>query len=199
MYCLRNKIVCFCGLVVLLILPACQQNKTVSKLYNIDSLVNEQVKYLTARQAKLHKVATVGSVNDDSTYIPKDSARWNAELEIFRSLDAINKPVNQSNYLVDDNLFDPSSNLTVKAFSALTDLPVKYVRVFYQSALQKPRKIEALYDDKNALYKSGRVLTMNFQQIDNKTILTSYSIKGGQKMILSDTIGFEINGRVIVN
>jgi hypothetical protein len=123
---------------------------------------------------------------------------WRNELEIFSQLQVINKPINREFYIIDDGLFDPSSNLTVKAFSATENLPVRYLRVFYQESISKPRKIEALYDDRNQLYKSGRILEMEFQQIDNKSVLTSYAIEGGQKMILGDSVAFVIRGVITI-
>lgn len=174
---------------------SCNQGNQTSKLYNIDSLLTEQVKVLAVGKPKLQKLAVLGSNNDTLTYIP-DSAAWSRELEIFRQLEAMNKPVNRPNYLVDDNLYDPGSNLTVKAFTALEPLPVRSVRVFYDTDIQKPRKIEAIYDEENTLYKSSKNLLLEFQQINNKTLLTSYSIDGGQKMILSDSVTFSVKGRI---
>ena len=201
MFYLKSSLIYFyCLACCTLFLFSCNKKEKTTSLYNIDSLITAQVKYLNGNRAKLQKSASISSKTDDSTYVPADTTTWNAELEIFRSLQAINKPVNRDLYLVDDGLFDPASNLTVKAFSALKDdLPVKYVRVFYQESISRPRKIEGLYDDRNSLYKSGRILSMEFQQINNKSVLTSYSIQGGQKMILADTIGFTIKGKITVD
>jgi hypothetical protein len=168
-------------------------------MYNIDSLVLSQVQYLSDKKATLHKSAIIGLQQDDSVFTPEDTLAWKNELDIFRQLDVINKPINRDGYIIDDDLFDPSSNLTVKAFSAIENLPVRYLRIFYQESIHKPRKVEALYDDKNALYKSGRILLMEFHQIDNKTILTSYSISGGQKMIMADTVTFLIKGKIVID
>ena len=153
---------------------------------------------LTQNQATLHKHAVFNGMNDDTVF-RADSTIWQNELEIFRQLQAINKPVNRDNYLVDDGLYDPASNLTVKAFSTSANLPVKYVRVFYQDSLSKPRKIEALYDNKNTLYASSRLLTLEFGRFKNKLVLTSYAIEGGQQMKLGDSVMFKIKGEVILH
>jgi hypothetical protein len=176
-------------------MTSCTQPTETSNLYNIDSLVTEQIRLLATTKPTLEKHAVLGSGTDTLAYVP-DSTQWNKELEIFRQLDLMNKPVNRAYYLVDDNLYDPGSNLTVKAFTALEPLPVRSVRVFYDTDIRQPRKIEAIYDEENTLYKSSKNLLLEFQQIDNKNLLTSYSIDGGQKMILSDSVTFSVKGRI---
>lgn len=168
-------------------------------LYNVDSLVTGQIVLLGENAAKLRKHAVINGVADDSLFVA-DTAVWKSELEIFTQLQSINKPANRENYLVDDGLFDPASNLTVKAFSVKkeTDLPVKYLRVFYQESIGKPRKIEALYDTKNTLYSSSRLLTLEFGHFRNKLILTSYEIEGGQQMKMGDSVMFKIKGDVVL-
>jgi hypothetical protein len=200
MYCLKGKSVftiAGCGILMLLVL-SCNKKASVAKMYDVDSLVNAQVNFLSSKKARLHKTASIEGQKDDSVYIPTDTIAWRNELDIFSQLQVINKPINRQFYIIDDGLFDPSSNLTVKAFSATENLPVRYLRIFYQESIAKPRKIEALYDDHNALYKSGRVLQMEFRQIDNKSVLTSYAIEGGQKMILGDSVSFFIRGEIII-
>jgi hypothetical protein len=200
MFYFPNRIVTLRSLItvcVFSILFACDGRVAKGKrLYNIDSLISEQSRLLAEAKAKLHKDAFVVSGNDSLEYVPKDSLAWNRELDIFRQLDAMNKPVNRANYLVDDNLYDPGSNLTVKAFTALQELPVRSLRIFYDTDITKPRKIEAIYDETNALYSSTKNLLLEFQQVNNKNLLTSYSIDGGQKMILSDSVTFSVRGKI---
>jgi hypothetical protein len=186
-----------CLSLVCLLAFSCRDKPAQTLLFNIDSLVTQQEKYLADSNAKLRKHAIINGVSDDTLLTNKEA--WKKELEIFRQLQTINKPVNRANYIVDDGLFDPSSNLTVKAFSATTDLPVQYVRVFYQGSIATPRKIEALYQNKNILYASSRLLTMEFENLGNQIVLTSYSIEGGQKMIMGDSVMFTIKGKIMVN
>jgi hypothetical protein len=200
MYCLitDRKLPALFFVSLLLLICSCNRRAEVATLYNIDSLVSAQVDYLSSKKATLYKTASIGREKDDSVYVPKDTLAWKNELDIFRQLHVINKPINRDYYIIDDGLFDPSSNLTVKAFSAIENLPVRYLRIFYQESIRKPRKIEALFHDQNELYKSGRLLIMEFQQINNKSVLTSYAIEGGQKMILSDTVAFLIKGKITI-
>lgn len=176
-----------------MLLAACASPTEMQPLYPIDDVVAEQVKNLQRLQPMLKKEALVGSEKSEVTFAP-DSAEWAKELEIFRELSELNNPANKGLYIVDDNLYDPGSNLTVKAFTSKEELPVRSLRVFYQDDLLKPRKIEAQYSEDLRLYKSMRRLTMNFQQLNNKMSLVSYSMEGGQQVILGDSVEISIKG-----
>jgi hypothetical protein len=177
---------------------SCLTGKKESSFYSIDSLVTEQVTQLTELKARLSKSAVVQGKSDSISYVPKDTTEWIKELGIFRQLQIINKPVNHGSYLVDDGLLDPASNLTVKAFTSTEQLPVRYMKIYYQRSVSNPRKIEALYDEENTLYKSSRLLSLEFSQINNKIVLTSYSIDGGQKMVMGDSVTFLIKGNITI-
>ena len=72
-------------------------------------------------------------------------------------------------------------------------------KIYYQDIPSKLRKIEALYQQDNALLKTRRKLTMEFTDLYDKNILTSYSIDGTQKMFVGDSIRFTINCAVQLN
>jgi hypothetical protein len=113
-------------------------------------------------------------------------------------MNAINKPINRDRYSVDE-LPDPRSNLRMRSFRDTSgDLPVSYVRVYYHGVPQRVRKIEALYTELNGLYKTSRSLALEFDYINGAPVMTSYSIVGGQKMFLDDSVQYEIKGRVTI-
>jgi hypothetical protein len=177
------------------VFSSCENETRTSKLFNIDSLVTQQVNLLSASKPRLTKQAVLGNAQDQVDYVP-DSLGWSTELDIFRQLEAMNKPINKTKYLIDDGLYDPGSNLTVKAFTSLEPLPVRSMRIYYDIDIRKPRKIEAIFDEENSLYESSKNLLLEFQQINNKNLLTYYSIDGGQKMILSDSVTFSVRGKI---
>lgn len=180
-------------------LTACQSNGQPVIFYPIDSLVSTQIRHLTSIQAGLFKEAYLSGRKDTVHYTPADTLAWIKELDVFRKLDIINKPVNKGSYRIEDGLIDSTSNLTVKAFESLKELPVVYLRVYYQGSLGKPRKVEALYKEANLLYESSRFLSMEFQQIENDMVLIAYEIRGGQKMVLGDSVAFYIKGKIRVD
>lgn len=201
MFCYKTRqVLNICAAVIVgFVLLSCESEKPPAAFYPIDSLVSGQVKYLTSIKAGLVKEALLEGRNDTLTYVPKDTLQWEKELEVFRKLDDINKPINAENYTVTDGLLDRGSNLTVKAYETQRELPIVYLKIYYQGNIEKPRKIEALYDEQNLLFQSARLLTMHFQQVGSKTVLTSYSVKGGQKMMFGDSVAFYISGRILVD
>lgn len=174
------------------------ENKSV--FYPLDSLVTDQIHYLAKAKATIKKTADVGGKKDVNTYTPQDTLGWIKELGVFRELDVINKPINHGAYLVDDGLTDIRSNLSVKAFTAKKEasekqkLPVRYLRVFYHQSSDNLRRIEAEFNEETSLYKNTRHLFMEFHEVHNKIVLTSYSIEGGQKMYLGDSVQYAVEG-----
>ena len=183
-----------------LLLFSCAKNKEVQRqsLYPIDSLLNRQAKYLSDNNATLTKVTSLGNRNGKASVTPKGMVAWKKELEIFSALDVINKAVNKDLYHTENSL-DDKSNLSIKSFTTKEELPVKYLKVYYHNTIDEVRKIEAQYNESNSLYESVRALTMEFQQINNEAVLTSYSIVGGQKMLMEDTVQYNINAFLTIS
>ena len=186
----------FLLLLLFVTMASCDRQQAKENLYPIDSLLYQQIKFLQNSNAMLTKEADLKGVADSTSYSPKDSTAWAEELDVFLQLSAINKPGNKRSYIIDNELYDPGSNLTVKALTTTGDLPVKSMRVFFDKSATEPRKIEAIYSEHNVLYSSSRNLLLEFQQINNKNVLTSYSIDGVQKMVLSDSVRFSVDGKI---
>jgi hypothetical protein len=201
MFCWKTswqRTIASCVIMMAMANTACRKTQEKASLFSIDSLVSSQANLLTDLKASLQKEAHLDTKSDTVIYAPADTSAWKKELEIFRQLETINKPVNLRNYQINNGLTDPASNLQVKEIYTTENLPVRYFRIFYHDTPDKLRKIEALYDDGNPLYKSGRILSMEFRPVDGKLLLTSYTIQGGQKMIMDDSVSFFIKGKISV-
>jgi hypothetical protein len=187
-------------LIVLLLagfLLSCANNKKGIALYPVDSLLNAQATYLSGKNATLKKVVVLGGKEEAISLSPKDIQAWRNELDIFTALDVINKPINRRYYSIED-LSDNRSNLKVKSFTTREDLPVRYIKIFYYQKPNRLRRLEAQFKESNSLYNSSRDLSMDFQQFGDTIVLTSYSITGGQKMLLDDSVQYTINGSLSV-
>lgn len=184
-------------LITLIFLSCSAEEKNTARLFNVDSLFKTQIDYLVGHEAVISKKAVLNGVEKITTISPKDSLAWNAELAIFFELDVVNKPIHKAIYKVEE-FADNKSNLSVKSFSTTEDLPVRFLKIYYQNSMSQLRKIEAQYNEANSLYSSRRFLTMEFENVYNKTILTSYSIAGGQKMFLDDSVQYNIAANIVL-
>ena len=179
-------------------LSGCQQQRVTGKRYlNMDSLINEQVYYLTHFNASLNKEAVIGN-NRSSSTSKLDSTTWSYELDVFRQLDLINRPIYRDVYQVTDRVKDPKSNLLIKSYEAQSGSPVPYLRVYYLDTPLRMKRLEALYQENNALYGSQRKLEMYFDGEPGRPFLKGYLIEGNQKMMLSDSVHYAIHSEVVL-
>lgn len=177
----------------------CQNIKPVddniSYYYNLDSLINEQQMALQTIKPMLNKRARITNDSSQNSFTP-DSLSWSNELNIFKEAN-INIPVLQGLYQSEVR-DDDRSNLKIKEFTPVEDqnLKVSFLRIYYLDNIQNIRKLEAKYVEDNPIYHSGKDLRMVFEDINGKPMLSKYTIHGSQKMILQDTVSFEIEGMV---
>jgi hypothetical protein len=194
-----HKFILSCVLIIPL-LSSCQQNtsKAPQKLFDFDSLLHVQTQALVETKATLHKTVSIQGKADSVILQDLDSQRWASELEIFHQLSQINKPINRNTYSITEQ-DDSQSNLRVHTFHSESNIPFADVKIYYLKTSSNIRKIEGFVDERNALYQSTRTLKLNFREIHNKLMLTSYSIKGGQHMMLDDTVQFHIQGFITIH
>ncbi len=187
-----NFTIVLCGL----FLFACSnQNEDVKSLYDIDSVIHRQINHFIEEGVQIRKKAVLNGIEKITTIHPKNILDWEEELAIFLELDIINRPINRKAYKVED-LADNESNLRIKSFTATDELPVKFLKIYYYKTMDQIRKIEAEYTAKNSLYKSARLLTLEFENVSGKATLTSYSVDGGQKMFLDDSVQYTIDAGI---
>jgi len=143
-----------------------------------------------------------GSV-DSTAFQPRDTTTWKKELDIFRELDAFNRPIYAKSYILSDGVPDTRSNLMIRTYSGNQNLlgkneklPVEYVKIYYHRYPNKIRKVEGQYAEENSLYSSSRFFSLEFTESNQQAVLTSYAIQGGQKMFMGDSVQYTISGSV---
>lgn len=175
---------------------SCEEKQVETKYYYaLDSLLNEQVIFLSQSKASLLKKATLDDKQELKTLVP-DTSLWKFELDVFAQLNDINKPTNASKYRTERDVKDATSNLLIYSIESIEKLPVSYLKVYYLNTLSDIRKIEGVYREESSLLNSARHLSMEFQNINNKIVLTSYSMTGGQKMLVGDSVQFSVHGTI---
>lgn len=179
-----------------LFLSGCQQQTVKEKHYlDFDSLINAQVANLSKSIATLKKGVTIDGKNDSSSTV-LDSIGWSHELDIFRQLDVINRPIYRDVYVVKDGVKDSKSNLLIRSYEISTPATIPYIRLYYQDSPSRIKKIEALYQETNSLYSSQRILKMYFDDSTGKPRLTGFLIEGHQKIMLSDSVRYTIKAEI---
>ncbi len=183
----------FMGMVAALLFVSCnRENLKYDKPYfDFDSLVHTQVHQIASAKASLIKKTFLNGKND-STVIAPDTSQWKHELDAFQQLDVINKPLYKGNYQAQERE-DDHSNLMVRAYTAKIKSPVPEVKFFYQEG-KKLKRIESVFKESNVLYSTSRKLTLEFKEHQGATMISSYRVQGFQKMILSDSTKFSIEG-----
>ena len=178
-----------------LIFISCKESSKKADSY-FDSLVNAQVTILSKAQASLTKHAFIDGKEDETTFLP-DSAVWENELDIFRQLAVSERPAYRDAYRIEDGVNDVKSNLTIRSYQAQRPMPVQELKFYYHDQFQRLKKIEAAYREQNTLFTTSRKLEMNFEEINGQSVLSSYGITGIQKMVMTDSVKFSIQAKVI--
>jgi hypothetical protein len=175
---------------------ACKQaNLTYDKPYfDFDSLVNIQIKKISNTKDSIRKNALIDGKQDHSSFVI-DSTRLAHEWDVFRQLDVINKPLYKGNYEITEGK-DTKSNLQVRTYQSKIKSPVPFVRFYFQNDFKNLKKIESNYQEENALYFTERDLMIELDDLSGQPLIKRYSIMGSQKMILSDSVKFSIQGSI---
>ena len=188
-----------CFVAVLVIGISCREQQPVTgAYYNIDSLLDKQIGLLLKRKAALEKTAIVGTDDSRITFVPADSLAWAEELDIFRNLNSINKPVNRGLYL--DSVYkDRNSNLTIRSFTATSpELQIEQLEIFYLNNPEDIRRIEAVFHEENVMFETKRLLRMEFRKKGQDSFVSAYNVNGGQKMLLGDTVQYSVTAKILL-
>lgn len=188
-----SRILFFLGCGVFMV--ACRQaGKQYDKPYfDFDSLINAQHAALLQQPVTLSKTVVLDGKQDQFSF-SVDSASLAHELDVFRQLDIINKPLYAKTYHITDGEKDTHSNLMMRKYVARNPAPIPGVTFYYQDRFDQLRKIESEYNENNTLYSTHRKLVLEFDNSSGKFLLTRYRLTGSQKMILSDSVLYTIEG-----
>ena len=187
----------FFGVACVVLLFSCnRQNLKYDKSYfDFDSLVNNQVQQIASAKARVIKKTFLNGKNDSTILLP-DTTHWKHELDAFQQLDVINKPLFKGNYQA-INQEDDHSKLLVRSFTTKMKSPVPEVKFFYQDGYMKLKRIESVFNESNVLYSTSRKLTLEFEEQQGMAMISKYRVQGFQKMILSDSVKFSIEGKLL--
>jgi len=190
----------FVGAVCFVLLVSCnRENLKYDKPYfDFDSLVDRQVHQIALLNARVIKKTFLNGKKDSTILLP-DTTQWKHELDAFQQLDVINKPIFKGNYQHKENE-DDHSNLLVRSYlfkpKSKLKSPVPEVKFFYQDGYMRLKRIESVFNESNVLYSTSRKFTLEFEEQHGVAMISKYHVQGFQKMILSDSVSFLIEGKL---
>lgn len=162
--------------------------------FNVDSLLDEQIHQLGQRSVQLTKSATIDRDTAMAALVPSPE-EWKSELEIFRQLGMINKDLYRDQYRREGPLSDPRSNLLIQRYLA-SSAPLASFSIYYRGNLRKVKRLEGILTEANPLYSAHRTLVLEFDEINDQLVLSSFQIKGYQKVALRDTVHIAVVGTI---
>ncbi len=171
--------------------PAVKE-KPISTYYDVDGLINEQVNKLRKQDANLAKKISIDGKLEKDT-ISFDSLGWTNELGVFKLAD-INKPTLKDLYEASEKSVDGQKVWSYRAEKQ--SLGIEFLHVYFGSD-STLKKLEARYNEENALYSSERNMEMAFENVNGESMLTNYKIYGKQKMIMKDEVEFQIESEIL--
>jgi len=162
--------------------------------FNCDGLIDSQIKWL-AHNASVKKFTTVGNFNE-ATEMSQNQVDWKTELELFRALANINKPIYRNTYSI-SVAPDPKSNLTIKSWLANGHAPIRSLKVYYLERPDEIKKIEATLEEKNFIFTSTKIIDMEFNVMSEIPKLERYKISGVQQFLFDKPNPFSVVGDVL--
>ncbi len=182
-----------------LVLSRCTPPVQEFRFMAMDSLMQEQITVLAEKNAALQKTATINNKQQDTLIIKTDTVFWKNELGLFSEINLMNRPLYRDRYRQLTDRQDVASNLMIREFRGDGTVPVTYLRIYYQDSPNAIRKLEAAYRDSTALLNSKRFFMLEFVDLDSKSILSSYSFTGSQKLLVGDSVRYSVKARVLFN
>lgn len=164
-----------------------QSQKTINNYYDINGLIDDQVKALDSISPSLFKKAVIGNDEEVLEFTPFDSS-WSKELMILRSAD-INKPILADSYLTME-IPDTERKTIIYTSKYPETTEVDSLSISYHKTILNPLRIYASLSHQNALFTSMKTFDISFLPVNNASLISGYKIRGWQKMISRDTTSY---------
>ncbi|SDL82040.1 hypothetical protein [Siphonobacter aquaeclarae] len=170
------------SLLSFLLLTGCSpaDNRTATTYFDLKGYLDQQIAWLEKNKPMVRKEVIVSEESD--RLLTKD-VDWKKELDLFLQAD-LNKPAFARSYMA-----DTLSAATVSyRLREGEQLPVQFLEVIRDST-GIPRKIKASLLDKNYLFESERILTLETRA----GRLSAYQIEGFQQLFFGEPKPFKIS------
>lgn len=184
-------------ILISLFLVSCGKRSTnlqLSSQINTDSLLDYHISVLSNSNALLTKSLKINN-SVQTADVDDSKINWANELESFRTISLINKPIYLTSYNITfEN--DKKSNLLVRKWEVKQDLPLKKLKIYYLKDLSQIKRLEATIEQRNFVFSSTKQLSIDFGVLGADRMVDDYEVSGHQKLIWGEPQDFSIKGHV---
>lgn len=166
----------------------------MDEYYDVQGLLAANEELLRQMKVSLHKQASFGGELEESRMV-LDAASLARELEAFREVD-INKPVLSGRYQVSSSQQDGKELITYEADDKEA-LNINYLKIYRNPTSGEVERMEALFSNRNILYNSTRLLSLQYVSINGQLLPQYYTVEGVQKMIFSEQEEYRIRAEFL--
>lgn len=184
-------------LVIIVLVSACEMGKKSEPIrtgtyFDLVELLDEQVAIIDQQKPKLIKELTVDGQTETVTTTLDSASMWKEELQLFYQAD-INKLGLEDAYITEQ--LSAGTDRYKKIDSAKTNAPtIRTIEYnYYKNVLEN---IRIVVREKNTVYEFDKELLLEFKQINGKSLLSSFAIKGNQKMVLKSPLTYSLNAKL---
>lgn len=168
--------------------PTSATKETDKKYFDLIAFVDKQISELNTQKMQVRKKILLNNETDE---IQTDTLNWEKELALFRESD-INSPSFRDSYQIEEDKANRSVTYTAKE----SKLKVKEIKLIFDEHSQidkvSVKQIKIFFSEDNQLYELQRDLVMELKN----NLLSAYAIKGFQKVILKDSLIYQIEAVV---
>lgn len=160
--------------------------------FDLVELLDEQTELLEAHNAKLTSELSVNGETETIIMELDSASQWKEQLTLFYQAD-INKLGLEKAYLTEQLL--PGENQRKIIDQAISSKAI--VRLIeYNYSFDELKNIRILIKDENTVYDFSKELNLNFTTLNDKSLLSSFSIIGNQDMILKSKLNYSLNAKI---
>ena len=165
-----------------------EKKNEVKAYYDLKGFIENQIVYLNESKPKVEKTLNLNGKKEVQSEAAID---WKKELELFAQAD-INKPAYRNSYTI----IKSDSAVYEYKIKAGENLPVQFLHIEVDSATQQPLLVKAIVRSENKIYQSERQIELTCKRRNNLFEISSYSIDGYQKLLLTEQKSYNIRAKI---
>lgn len=194
-WCLSGLIAVFAMVFAVGCAPKPKEGKMLAgEYYALDQVIETEIKGLTSAKAGLYKQVELDKKKEEMLLLPSQ-LKWENELALFKGIN-LNKPAWQG-FITTETTQVAGGEMVVYTANK-KDIPFRKVTMLFNNN-HTLDSLAVSVETENEITHTVRTLTAAWNSTNEVKHLKSYTIKGFQKVLLNDTLFYNVKGDVRFN